>query len=466
MRQPLCRIAIAYALLMFTSGGPLVQAAESPATVAFIDVNLIAMHRDEVRPRQTVIVERDRISAVGPTDLIRVPEGAVRIAGRGRYLMPGLVDMHVHFLRQSTGSDIDPEYLRVPGYLERNADFALLYVANGVTSVRQMHSRPSREDPRLSRTDREWIGPTLYVTGPITDGDPPDHPMARVVVTPSDAARAVAEDRAAGRIAVKVYSMLSPSVYDAIIAAAAKEGIDVVGHVPDQVGLARVIASRQATIEHIVDSFLFELSPRQSTGEESDAELAARYRNADMKRLAEHAVALRRAHIWTCPTIVVTQFDSADYGKSAEFRYVSPAFTAALRRYFYTRPFEDELRYALSAVKTLHEHGAPLLLGSDAFVVVPGFSTVQELEYFVRAGLTPYEALRTGTINAASALHAEAELGTVDVGKRADLLLLKANPFADISNIKQRAGVMLRGRWFSDSELRERLAEVERRVAQ
>jgi len=117
-------------------------------------------------------------------------------------------------------------------------------------------------------------------------------------------------------------------------------------------------------------------------------------------------------------------------------------------------------------VKTLHEHGAPLLLGSDAFVVVPGFSTLQELEYFVRAGLTPYEALRTGTINAASALHAEAELGTVDVGKRADLLLLKANPFADISNIKQRAGVMLRGRWFSDSELRERLAEVERRVAQ
>jgi imidazolonepropionase-like amidohydrolase len=105
------------------------------------------------------------------------------------------------------------------------------------------------------------------------------------------------------------------------------------------------------------------------------------------------------------------------------------------------------------------------LLGSDAFSVVPGFSAVQELEFFVRAGLTPYEALRTATVNAASALHAEAEFGTVDVGKRGDLLLLNANPLDDIGNIEQRAGVMLRGRWLPEIELRERLAEIERRAA-
>lgn len=466
MRHAFSTVTIASTLLALTSGYLSAAAAEAVSSVAFIDVNVISMHRDEVRQRHTVIVEDGRISAVGPAAAIRPPRGALRIAGRGRYLMPGLVDMHVHFLRRPTGSDADPEFARLPGRLERNADFATLYVANGVTSVRQMHFDATLDDSRLSRTDREWIGPTLYSTGPITDGDPPDHPVARVVVTPEEAARAVAEDRAAGRIGVKVYSSLSAPVYDAIVAAAAREGIDVVGHVPHEVGLAHAIASGQSTIEHIVDSFLPAVSPRQSSGDQSDAELAARYRNADWERLAEFAVALRRARIWTCPTIVVSQVDSADYVNRDEFRYVSPAFTTALRKYFAGGPFDEQLQYALSAVKTLHEHGAGLLLGSDAFNVVPGFSALQELQYFVRAGLTPYEALRTGTINAASALHAEAEFGTVDVGKRADLLLLEANPLSDISNIKQRAGVMLRGRWLPETELRERLAEVERRAAQ
>ena len=185
-----------------------------------------------------------------------------------------------------------------------------------------------------------------------------------------------------------------------------------------------------------------------------------------MKRLADYAVSLRRSGIWTCPTVVVSLFDSADYVKKDEFRYVSPAFTASLRKYWSPRPFDEELLFALSVVKTLHEHGAGLLLGSDSFVVVPGFSAIRELEFFVRAGLTPYEALRTGTINAARALHAESEFGTVDVGKRADLLLLEANPLGDISNIKRRSGVMLRGRWLPETELRGRLAEIERRAAQ
>jgi imidazolonepropionase-like amidohydrolase len=466
MRHMFSMVVIACGLLALTGAYRPAAAAEPVPPVAFIDVSVISMHRDEVRRNQTVIVEEGRISAVGPTAAIHPPRGALRIAGRGRYLMPGLVDMHVHFLRREAGSDA-PEFARLPGVLERIADFATLYVANGVTSVRQMHAYGDLDDPRLSRTDREWLGPTLYTTGPMTDGDPPDHPVARIVVTPADAARAVAEDRAAGRIGVKVYSALSAPVYDAIVAAAAREGIDVVGHVPHEVGLAHTIASGQATIEHIVDSFLPALSPRQSAGDQSDAELAARYRNADLKRLAEYAVALRRARIWTCPTVVVALADSTEYLKRHELRYVSPAFTAGVRKYNSApATFEEQLQYALSAVKTLHEHGAGLLLGSDAWNVVPGFSALQELEFFVRAGLTPFEALRTGTVNAASALHAEAEFGTVDVGKRADLLLLEANPLSDISNIKQRAGVMLRGRWLPEAELRERLAEIERRAAQ
>ena len=196
-----------------------------------------------------------------PTDAIRIPNGATRISGRGRYLMPGLVDMHAHFQRRPSGSDADPEYSRLPGYNQRNQDFAVLFVANGVTSVRQMHGHSVGDELSAKRSDPTWIGPTLYSTGPITDGDPPDHPFARIVVTPEDAARAVAEDRAVGRSGIKVYSGLSVTAYDAIVAEAAKARIDVVGHIPDAVGLEHAIESHQATIEHVIDSFLWSLQP-------------------------------------------------------------------------------------------------------------------------------------------------------------------------------------------------------------
>ena len=142
---------------------------------------------------------------------------------------------------------------------------------------------------------------------------------------------------------------------------------------------------------------------------------------------------------------------------------MSPAFTAALRKYWSRRPFEAEVTFALSVVKVLRRHGAGLLLGSDSFIVVPGFSAVQELDYLVQAGLTPYEAMRTGTVNAARALHEE--FGTVEIGKRADLVLLDANPLVDIRNVRTRVGVVLRGRWLPESELRDQLSSIQRRVA-
>jgi len=151
-----------------------------------------------------------------------------------------------------------------------------------------------------------------------------------------------------------------------------------------------------------------------------------------------------------------------------EMRYLPKAYVAKLAERYAGKnpPFNEDMAFALAAVRVLHEHGAGLLLGTDAlkFNVMPGFSAIHELSYFVRAGLTPYEALQTATDNPARALRQESLLGTIDVGKRADLILLEANPLEGVENVARRAGVLVRGRWLTEAELQRRLAEVARRV--
>ena len=438
------------------------DSTSSSIPIAFVDINLVSMNREEVVEHQTVLVERDRIIAIGPTAAVRVPPGARRIAGVGRYLMPGLIDMHVHFRRKPT--DGDTAYSRMPDYRERNDDAGVLLVANGITSVRVMHGHPLG-DELTARSRGDWLGPTIYSTGPITDGSPPVHPFNRVLTRPADAAKLVAEDKAKGYIGIKVYENLSLPVYDAIVDAAATAQLDVVGHVPNEVGLAHVIAAHQATIEH-ADSFLYSLQrDNPSPAAFADTTWHDAFQRVDLERLTTFADEIRRAGIWTCPTIITGQFDAPDYERSPEMQYVPAAFRAALHEHWTPEPFEEQRAFALAVVRRLHERGAGLLLGTDTYLTVPGFSALQELGLFVRAGLTPYEALQTGTINAARALHEQDMLGTVDVGKRADLLLLQGNPLADVANVRKLVGVTLRGRWLPQSELQTRLAAVAKSVS-
>jgi imidazolonepropionase-like amidohydrolase len=377
-------------------------------------------------------------------------------------LMPGLIDMHVHFRRQPTEGDT--AYSRMPGYRERNKDSGVLFVANGVTSVRMTHGHPIG-DELTARSRGDWLGPIIYSTGPVTDGTPPVHPFNRILTQPTDAAKLVAEDKAKGYIGFKVYDNLSLPVYDAIVNAAAIAHLDVVGHIPNEVGLAHAIAAHQATIEH-ADSFVYSLQrDNPSVAAWADTSWHDAYRRVDLDRLTTFADELRRAGIWTCPTIIVGQFDAPDYERSPEMKYVPAAFRAALHEHWTSSAFEEQRAFALAVVRRWHERGAGLLLGTDAYLTVPGFSAIQELALFLRAGLTPYEALQTATINAARALHEQDTVGTVDVGKRADLLLLQGNPLTDVANVRKLVGVTLRGRWLTQSELQSRLAAVAKSVA-
>jgi len=434
----------------------------SAAQTAFVDVGVISMDRDGILAHQTVVVDGDRIEAIGPSDLVRPPRGARQIRGTGRYLIPGLIDMHVHFVRRP--SESEPDEWKFPDYRERNRDFGLLFVANGITTVRQPHAHAAGDELQAQSTTSSWLGPAIYSTGPITDGDPPIWPIARIVTTPAQAQRAVADDKRNGYIAIKVYDNVSLGAYDAIVSAAMKAHLDVIGHIPRAVGLAHAIESHQATIEH-ADSFAGSLQPGVGfTPVAPNISTLELKRRADLSKLADFADAIAREGIWVCPTMVVEQMESSSHRWDDEQHYISSEMTRKLiKRYAQrTDSFDEEMKFDLSVVSELHAHGAGLLLGTDTFKanVVPGFSALSELEYFVQAGLTPFEALATGTINAAKALHQEALLGSVEVGKRADLILLDANPLDDVRNVRKRVGVMLRGRWLPESKLRSRLDAI------
>lgn len=434
--------------------------ASPPAVQAFVDVAVVPMDRERVLAHQTVLVRGDRIVTLGPASQIAVPAGATRIDGRGKYLLPGLADMHVHlgFTTSDTAAS-----------LISNVLFA--YVANGVTTVRDMHSGGRsgiRNGSDLPDTWRfmlrrrvatgELLGPRIY-----TAGDPD-------LSSPAAAARSVAELEADGHDFVKIsldderWPATKP-LYDSLIAAAHRVGLRVVGHVPQGLELSQVLADHWASTEHLYEypEYVLGLAGRWSLAvngsvfgqPQAVVDTAVWMRPSyrlDPAKLHELAEAIRRAGVWNCPTVylmknVLSQVRQA--GQSAP-----PGVHVAGRI----------AEFNLQIIKALQDVGAGLLLGTDVGGgwrgEPPGFAVHRELATLVEAGLTPYQALATATRNVAEFLGALDSSGTVAVGKRADLVLLNDNPLRNISATIGPAGVMVQGHWLARADLDRRFAEM------
>jgi imidazolonepropionase-like amidohydrolase len=428
--------------------------------VAFADVTVIAMDGERLSPHQTVITHAGSIVEVGPVNIVKVPMGSRIIGGRGRYLIPGLVDMHTHFLRPPNPDkkqDLDFER-----YLQVNELFAILHIANGVTSIRNMYGHPEIDRLGVRILKGELPGPTVYSTGPITDGEPPSIVGVRVVTNAEQAAAAVRDDKARGYVGIKPYSRLTLEAYRAIMQSAAAENLPVMGHLPFAVPLEEAIHSHQASIEH-AESFSGDLQPNPAEADrKTDTEL---FMEADMAKMAQFAAEMRDAGVWTCPTIVDYQMEWPKEQVAKGMKYVPAELKGVYLKHYAPFTFAAasvEIAYGLDVIRALHGAGAGLLAGTDAFKpnVVPGFSLHEELGYFVQAGLTPYEALRAATSDPARFLGREKEFGTIETGKRADLILLSANPLDDITNLAKQVGVMVRGEWFAEANLRQRLDRV------
>jgi imidazolonepropionase-like amidohydrolase len=432
------------------------EKAKTSQVVAFVDVNVVPMDRERVLEAQTVIVRDGRIAEIGAAAKTKVPEGALRIEGRGKYLMPGLADMHVHIPPgDGTNNDGPSQVLK-------------LFLANGVTTIRGMAGHPTNLLVRERVAKGELVGPTIYAAGPPIHG--------QVAATPEAAEKIVAQQKSAGYDLLKVHEGLTPETYAAIVAAARRLSIPFAGHVTAGVGLKRALDAQQSSVEHLdgyLQSLVAENSPVPPPA--SQVVLGPVLAHIDESKIAPLAEATRKAGVWNDPTLtlfkLVVSYDKPeDLLKWPEMQYIpvnmrqafakQKAGTAGIPASAAERQRYVELRNKM--VKALHAAGAKLLVGPDSpqFFLVPGFATHRELQSFVEAGLTPYAALEAATRNPAEYLKGASEFGTVEVGKRADLLLVEANPLQSVANVARRAGVMVRGRWMPQSELQKMLDEI------
>ncbi len=413
------------------------------AAVVIADVTLVDVVSGTLRPHTSVIVIGSRITAVAPATSIGVPRGAQVIDGRGRFLIPGLWDMHSHSLWS-------PEAMQT---------FLPLYVATGVTGIRDMGGRLDmlaayRDSVR--KDDQPW--PRVIAAGQVLDGPQPI--QADISIPVSDAASAISAVDSlahAGVDFIKVYTLLPRDAYFAVLAEARRVGLPVAGHLPAAITAEEAALGGQRSIEHLRD----EIEPLCSPG------------SADA--CAGLAALFRKQNTWQVPTLSALRtkayFDDSAVATDPRLRYIpsglrqewlaerqsklrrGSGYLAGKRAWF----ADEELLTAFFA-----RADVPMLAGSDAGVsfCYPGFGLHDELALLVKAGMTPLDALRTATLRPAEYLSARASMGAIEIGHVADLVLLNANPLADIGATRAIDAVVLRGSVFRRADLDALLEKV------
>jgi imidazolonepropionase-like amidohydrolase len=424
---------------------------------------------------QAVVITGNQITAIGQADKIRLPQGAEIVDAGGRFLIPGLWDMHVHSLVEGR-----PDY------------FFPLFIANGVTGVRDMGGSMPFDRINQIRKDLQsgkMVGPRLgAVAGKILDGPGTQLNVAIPVADPNEARQIVRTFKQGGADFIKVYNRLSRDVYLAIVDEAKKQKLPVAGHVPFELTAEEISDLGQISIEHVNDLFissspnekelreelrrLVSLNTEVTPGVQVEFKAASNYEEKRSKPLFARFVS---NGTWQCPTLSVrwpsAVADSQRLQADRRLKYM-PASTRKMWERTFAERFQSigsaeeralNFEKLLGAVGAMQRAHVEILAGSDTPnpYVFPGFSLHDELALLVKAGLTPIEALRTATSNPAKFLGMSDSLGTIEKGKLADLILLDANPLDDIRNTQRIYGVIANGRYFPQHELRSLLAQAE-----
>ncbi len=438
------RTAIAtfvFAVVALAARGALQEAP----VVVFERVTVIPMDRERSIADRTVVVRDGRIAEIGAPNTVKVPDGATRIDGRGKFLMPALAEMHAH----------------IPTDRAEAERVLFMYVANGIGTIRSMLGDPSHFTLRERATRGEIVAPRMYLSGPSFSG--------QTAPTPEAATTRVLEQKKAGYDLLKIHPGVPRDAFDALARTADSQGIRFAGHVPAAVGLQRALEAKFWTIDH-VDGYVEALAkPGAPEGQLFGVNLIGQI---DESRIASLVAQTKAAGTWIVPTQVLIESwfgpdDVEAMQKWPEMKYVDSEdltqWVGVKRKNVEAFSADHRQRYIAlrrKLIKALHDGGAGILLGSDAPQVwnVPGFSIHREIASYVASGLTPYQALATGTRNVAAHFNLD-RAGTIDTGRLADLVLLDANPLQNIANTSKIAGVMVGGRWLSKSEIDKRLNE-------
>jgi imidazolonepropionase-like amidohydrolase len=442
-----------------------------PKVLAFTHVNVIDGSGGPCQPDRTVVVTGDRITSVGKAGEVAIPEGARVVEAKGQYLIPGLWDMHVHWY---------------------DKDSLSLFTANGVTGVREMFGEPIQVRWRKDQNDGTLLGPRLVLAGPIVDGPKPIWPGSIAVANEEDGRKAVQTIKKQGYDFVKVYNLLSRESYLAIADESKKQGIPFAGHIPFSVSAAEASDRGQKSMEHLyrilrgcsskevelakleAQAWKNPLDPDRPLLRRLYDELVETY---DEKKAAALFAKFKANGTWQVPTLTVLRamayLDDATFTADKRVKYLPRALRDSwnpkndfrlkkLTKEDYAQN-KKQFRRNLELVGAMHRAGVEILAGTDTLnpYCFPGFSLHDELELLVKAGLSPQEALQTATRGPARYLGGLKDLGTIEAGKIADLVLLDADPLADIGNTRKIAAVVVGGKLQTKEVLQKMLADVE-----
>jgi imidazolonepropionase-like amidohydrolase len=450
--------------------------AQQPPTqsLSIVGANLIDVQKGISIDRSLVLTTRDRITAVGRVGQMEIPPGAKVVDARDKWLIPGLVDMHVHV---SSGAQVPQSFTGVPGY-----PTLVLYLANGVTTVRDTGGnitllRALRQDLNSGRQ----VGPRLFFSGMILDGNPPVAGGPSVILADSERSAQSAVNFLAdqGVDFIKVYNNISEPVLITIIKTTHARGLTITGHVPRSITTTRAVELGMDGLEHIRITGR-ELLPVEEANKIDFLPLGSRepllWQRFDIDSVGMNNLiaTIAKHHTFLDPTLVV---DEATFNMTAQERAAEPnnqALPKSLLSRMIERGLPDswvppaELRAVAAAgfakrlkfVGMCYKAGVRLIAGTDGpglGPVLPGFGLHSEIEWFEKAGIPPIDALRAATITAAEALHVQSDLGTIEPGKLADMVIVDANPLKDISNARRVYRIVKGGEIYDPQELIARI---------
>ncbi len=460
-----------------TIGIPCRHPLSAEIPIAIRNVTVIAMTDAPAMSGQTVVIQRGRIARIGPIKQISIPRSAIVVDGTGRYLIPGLWDMHIH---AAQGREI----------------YNRLFIANGITGVRDMGGYPQTLTAwRKEIASGKTLSPHLYSAGPIVDGFPPSWPFAIAAADGDKGHEAVAQVKQGGANFVKVYDLLPRDAYLGIVSEAKRRNIPVVGHIPYSITLSEASNAGQRSVEHLSGLWLacstheteirrkivalVKANPNYAVyGLQVNRLIEQKARTTfNAHRTTELFNTLVKNRTYQTPTAGVLRYytlGGAGYSTDdPRIKYIPRVITDSWGNAQSTAPTylveqrKGRFREDLKMVGLMNRAGVPLLAGTDMGnpFIFPGFSLHDELAYFVEAGLTPLEALRTATRNPAEFFGISDRTGTIEKGKWADLILLEADPIADIANTKKIRAVIANGRLFTRTDLDCLLTEAEEEAA-
>jgi imidazolonepropionase-like amidohydrolase len=426
--------------------------------VIFKNVNVIAMDSDRVLTNKTVVTRNGKIVSISDGSKTKTGTNAFVIDAKDKFLMPGLAEMHAHV---PPIDDIEPM-----------KNVLMLFALNGITTIRGMLGHPRHLELRTKIKSGEILGPHFYTSGPSFNGS--------TVKTKEEAAARVIEQKKAGYDFLKIHPGLTLENFNAVARTAKAENIPFAGHVPFAVGVWKAIDAGYATIDHM-DGFVESLVPGLDTIPENRTGLFATFigYRADTSRIKTLVTGLRNRRIWVVPTQSLAERWIAP-GAEADVLAAAPEMAymdeqtvsdwLKSKKSLVSNPsynpenVNEFLKIRRQIIAACNRGGVGLLLGSDGPQVfnVPGFSVHHELRYLVDAGLTPFEAIKTGTVNVGQ-FYNDPLQGTIKAGAPSDLILLNGNPLEDIDQTKNIQGVMIGPKYLNHEYIEAGLKKLKKR---